>query len=51
MIAPNRAAQNPETVNPGVIQAVNARSPALITKWKSPRVRIVIGSESKDPPG
>ena len=40
---PSKATQNPLTEKPSMKEAANINSAALITKWKRPSVRIVIG--------
>ncbi len=42
-IAPIKAGANPVIVNPGTILATPNKSRALMTKVKSPRVRMLIG--------
>ena len=48
MIATNIATQNDENSNPGpTILEVNSKIIPLITRLKSPKVKMVIGSENK----
>ena len=41
--APKKALQNPSTSNPGATNPANINKSALITKVKSPKVKIFIG--------